>query len=87
MEPELTNERAKREWQWLCEEIGENRARAAIGKLRKKGTQRPYPLNIARIEGVKLPPEEDLPPLQQRPNKERVEAELEKMRRAINAFR
>ncbi len=61
MEPELTNERAMREWQWLCSEVGETVARATISTL--PGNRRPYPLNIARALDVKLPAEEKLPPL------------------------
>jgi hypothetical protein len=61
MEPELTNDRARREWQWLCREVGETVARATIAAL--PGNRRPYPLNVARALGVALPPEEKLPPL------------------------
>ncbi|MDA8154645.1 MAG: hypothetical protein M0003_18350 [Acidithiobacillus sp.] len=61
MEPELTNDRARREWQWLCREVGETVARATINAL--PGNRRPYPLNIARALDVELPPEEKLPPL------------------------
>ena len=59
-EPELTNDRARREWQWLCREVGETVARATIAAL--PGNRRPYPLNVARALGVALPPEEKLPP-------------------------
>jgi len=59
MEPILTNERAEREWKYLCERVGEQRARAAIGQL--KGRQRAYPLNIARVLKVQLPEEAMLP--------------------------
>ena len=59
MEPILTNERAEREWKYLCERVGEQRARAAIGQL--KGRQRAYPLNIARVLKVQLPEEALLP--------------------------
>lgn len=60
MEPLLTNERAEREWKYLVNRVGEERARAAIGRL--KGAQRPYPLNIARLLKVELPEEALLPP-------------------------
>jgi len=59
MEPILTNERAEREWKYLCQRVGEQRARAAIGQL--KGRQRAYPLNIARVLKVRLPEEAMLP--------------------------
>ncbi|WP_312283590.1 hypothetical protein [Candidatus Igneacidithiobacillus taiwanensis] len=61
MEPELTNDRARREWQWLCREVGETVARAALARL--PGKRRPYPLNVARVLGIELPPEKDLPSL------------------------
>lgn len=61
MEPEITNERAAREWQWLCDEVGEIAVRGHIAKV--AGRRRAYPLNIARALGVKLPPEDRLPPL------------------------
>jgi len=60
-EPELTNDRAKREWLWLCRRVGEQRARAAIARI--PGKRRAYPLNIARVLGVELPPPEELPRL------------------------
>jgi len=59
MVPILTNERAEREWKYLCGLVGEQRARAAIGQL--KGRQRAYPLNIARVLKVQLPDEAKLP--------------------------
>lgn len=59
MEPLLTNERAQREWKYLCQYVGERRARAAIAQL--KGGQRAYPLNIARILKIDLPEESLLP--------------------------
>ncbi|BCX90013.1 hypothetical protein MIN45_PP27 (plasmid) [Methylomarinovum tepidoasis] len=60
-EPELTNDRAKREWLWLCRKVGEKRARAAIARI--PGKRRAYPLNIARVLGIELPPPEELPRL------------------------
>ena len=60
MEPLLTNERAEREWRYLCQRVGEQRARAAIAEL--VGGQRPYPLNIARRLKIVLPEEALLPP-------------------------
>jgi len=51
-EPELTNDRAKREWLWLCQRVGEKRARASIAGI--PGKRRAYPLNIARVLGVEL---------------------------------
>lgn len=59
MQPVLTNERAEREWKYLCQRVGEERALAAIGRL--KGGQRAYPLNIARVLKIRLPEEALLP--------------------------
>lgn len=55
MEPLLTNTRAVREWQWIVSQVGEEQARAAIARI--PGKRRPYPLNIARALGLRLPPE------------------------------
>ena len=51
-EPLLTNARAAREWQWIISQVGERRALAALEQL---GNRKPYPLNVARILGLKLP--------------------------------
>lgn len=53
MEPLLSNDRAKREWAWIVERVGEEAARAAIARL--PGARKPYPLNIARVLGLRLP--------------------------------
>ena len=58
-DPLITNERAEREWRYLCQTVGEDRARAAIGRL--KGGQKAFPLNIARVLKVQLPEEALLP--------------------------
>lgn len=60
MEPLLNNDRARREWHWLCQRVGESAARHAISKL--PGQRKPFPLNIARVLGLRLPPPEQLPP-------------------------
>lgn len=57
-EPLLTNLRAEREWLWLRARFSPFQLVAAIAAL---GTQRPYPLNIARKLRVSLPDEVDLP--------------------------
>jgi hypothetical protein len=59
MVPEITSERASREWQYLVERVGEERALAAISRL--AGKRRAYPFNIAKVLGVTLPGEADLP--------------------------
>ena len=81
MEPELTNDRARREWQWLCREVGETVARATIAAL--PGNRRPYPLNIARALDVELPPEEKLPRLFVPADDAVMNAALEQARRAL----
>ncbi len=81
MEPELTNDRARREWQWLCREVGETVARATIAAL--PGNRRPYPLNIARALGVALPPEEKLPPLHRPAEESVMQAALAQARQAL----
>ena len=65
MEPLLTNDRARREWAWLCQRVGESAARAAIARL--PGQRKPFPLNIARVLGLRLPPPEQLPPVPEPP--------------------
>lgn len=52
-EPLLTNDRARREWAWIVERVGAQRAQEALEGL---SGQRPYPLNVARKLGLKLPP-------------------------------
>lgn len=50
--PLITNQRGKREWEWLVRQVGEERALAAIAAL---GGRRPYPLNVARVLGLEIP--------------------------------
>lgn len=80
-DPEITNERAAREWQWLCEQVGSHTVRAAIQLL--PGKRRAYPLNIARALHVKLPDESRLPPLHQPASKETMEAALARIRKSL----
>lgn len=49
----LTNERAEREWAYIIERVGIEAAQNALESL--TGQQRPYPVNIARKLGLKLP--------------------------------
>ncbi len=51
--PLITNERAAREWAWICDQVGECAALEAIDRL--PGQRRAYPINIARALGLKLP--------------------------------
>ena len=60
-EPLLTNDRARREWIWICQRVGEDAAREAI--CRVPGTRKPFPLNIARQLQINLPEEKYLPAL------------------------
>ena len=61
MEPELTNTRACREWIYIINRVGCERADKAMSQL---GNRKPYPLNIARILKLELPAEEFLPELE-----------------------
>lgn len=79
MEPELTNDRAHREWAWLCARVGEERARAAIEQI--PGGRKAYPLNIARALGVTLPEPDMLPALAK--DRARGLEELAKLRRML----
>lgn len=54
-EPLLTNNRAQREWAWIVAQVGEQAAREAIARI--PGRRKPYPLNIARVLGLRLPQE------------------------------
>lgn len=80
-EPEITNERAAREWQWLCDQVGSHTVRAAIQTL--PGKRRAYPLNIARALHVKLPDESRLPPLFQPATEETIENALARIRKTL----
>ena len=82
MEPLITNERGEREWLYICSRVGEDKARAAIGRL--QGGQRPYPLNIARVLGVEVPDEALLPvPAGKKASPEQVGKNLAAMRQAL----
>lgn len=50
--PLLTNARAEREWAWILRQVGQERAQEALTQL---GNRKPYPLNAARVLGLKLP--------------------------------
>lgn len=52
MQALLTNDRARREWAWIVSQVGLERATAALERL---GNRKPFPLNIARVLGLKLP--------------------------------
>lgn len=60
IEPELSNDLARRQWQWLCQRVGEARAREGLAAACVRG-RRPFPLNVAREIGVQLPAADDLP--------------------------
>lgn len=72
MEPMLTNERAERKWKYLCQRVVEQRARAAIGRL--KGGQRASPLNLARVLRIELPEDALLLPSEAQPPARRAGA-------------
>jgi hypothetical protein len=60
MDFELCNRRAELEAAWLREHYTPEQIHAAFVELRRRGRQRPFPLNVARILGVKLPSYEEL---------------------------
>jgi hypothetical protein len=49
---ELTNPRAMREFEYLVREVGEDKIFAARTLL---GARKAFPLNLARVLGIKLP--------------------------------
>ncbi len=77
----MTNDRARREWQWLCSKVGETVARATIAAL--PGNRRPYPLNVARALDVTLPTEEKLPRLHTPADESVMKSALEQARQAL----
>ncbi len=60
MEFEITNRRAELEAQWLRERFSAEQLKTALDEIRRRGSQRPYPANLARILGVALPEEAEL---------------------------
>lgn len=60
MEPVITNERAKREWLYIVERVGSERAQQAMTQL---GNRKAYPLNISKVLKLNLPDEQYLPEL------------------------
>ncbi len=60
VEFEITNHRAELEAQWLRQRFTDAQLQAAFAELRRRGSQRTYPVNIARVLGVKLPTEAEL---------------------------
>lgn len=71
LNPLLTNLRAQREWLWLSQRFSVDQLSQAIQSL---GSQRPYPLNIARKLGVSLPAEVDLPMTEAQQQSSRIAA-------------
>lgn len=57
---ECTNARAERQLAWLRRTAGDEAIRAAVAQL--PATKRPWPLNVARLLGLKLPPHIDVDP-------------------------
>ena len=82
MEPELTNDRGRREWAWLVRRVGQDRAEAAVAAAVQRG-RRAYPLNAARELGIELPPPDQLPPLRSVRSGEVAAQALADIRRAL----
>lgn len=57
---ECTNARAERQLAWLRRTVGDDAIRDAVVRL--PGAQRRWPLNVARVLGVRLPPHLDVDP-------------------------
>ena len=55
---ELTSELSSRQWRWICEEVGEERAKKALSELNGR---KPWPLNVANVLKLRLPHEKLLP--------------------------
>ena len=62
-EPELNNERSRREWKWLVRRVGEDRARDGLRRAVERG-RRPFPMNaiIELNERAAMPSPAGLPP-------------------------
>ena len=81
-EPELTNDRGRREWAWLVRRVGQDRAEAAVAAAVQRG-RRAYPLNAARELGLELPPPDQLPPLQTERSRQAAAEALAGIRRTL----
>jgi hypothetical protein len=57
----ISNDRGQREWLYLLQRFGESRLLQAIEEI--PGKRQPFPLNVARVLGVALPPPDELPKL------------------------
>lgn len=51
--PRLVSDRDHRVWAWICQQVGEDTALAACGRL--AGDRRPYPSNLAKQLGLRVP--------------------------------
>jgi len=51
MQPLITNDRDRRTWAWIVQQVGEDRALA----VELAGDRKPYPSNIAKALGLELP--------------------------------
>lgn len=62
MKPLIENDWAKRQWEYIVSKVGETEAYNAMQRI--PGKRKPYPLNIARVLGIKLPKNlKETPPL------------------------
>ena len=80
--PEITNQKAEREWLYLIDRVGECRALEAIRHL---GNRRPFPANIAKVLKIKFPQEDLLPypPEQQQRNYDAGKAALNEIHKIL----
>ncbi len=53
LRPCLVSDRDRRVWGWICQQVGEDKALAACRQL--AGDRRPYPSNLAKQLGLRIP--------------------------------
>lgn len=58
MDPIISNDRDRRAWAWIIDQVGEERALAVV----LAGGRKPYPSNIAKALGLELPRAVELTP-------------------------
>lgn len=53
MEPIFANDRDRRAWAWIVEQVGAEAAASALAAL--PGARKPYPSNVAKALGLSVP--------------------------------
>lgn len=75
--PIIENDRDRRAFSWLCEQVGADAIAEAVERL--PGNRRPYLTNIARVLGLEPPRLLDVPQPDS-PIRAKVRAKLESLR-------